>query len=128
MSIELRPGNMCFGPAHVTYKPFDLDEFTYHLCSVICSLNKQKRLISPALSARFVVRLSGNPTAHTSDPGLKQFPLFFFWFDICFVLVVCESVCLENCKVTYICLNSFSILMGFYGNVMQQTDFLPNSH
>lgn len=73
----------------------------------------------PSLVCQLVVRLSRNTTAHTSDPGLEQVlpSSVVFSLDVCFVFAVCESGCLEDCKITYIPLKSFSIQMGLYGNV-----------
>lgn len=54
--------------------------------------------------------------------------LFLFVFLFCLSYVCCLWICLEDCKITCMFSNSFSILMGFYGNVIQQTNYLPNSH
>lgn len=106
MSTELRAGNVSFDPAHVTYKLLDLDDFPSSVSSGKSkNKNKMKSRIAPVLSVRFVVRLSGNLTAHTSDSGLEQIPLssaflFVCLLDICFMFALCKSMCLEDCKTT----------------------------
>lgn len=59
---------MTSGPACVAYKLFGFDEFTYHLCPMICSLYKQEKANLNSLVCQAVVRLSGYPIVHASDP------------------------------------------------------------